>query len=141
MNMYQQRKCSMSKTFLVSEFLDAMEKNGYEKYTSGWYFGHVEGKFKACAFGQAAINLGVHADDLNARFNLVLSEGKSTAPLLNSETATRYPTASRIIHINDDTDISVSDIARQVRAELPEEILNAELTVSEYDWSEEIANV
>lgn len=43
----------------VKEFIDAVEKNGYEQGYGGLFIFDAPGKVRACAAGQALVNLGL----------------------------------------------------------------------------------
>jgi hypothetical protein len=52
-----------TKTFLVKEIYDALDKNGFEHLRGTWFEGWNDGKpVGACVLGQAALNLNVVAD-------------------------------------------------------------------------------
>lgn len=60
-----------ARSVTVREFIEAMRKNGYEQARNGEYinYDYVGGKAvrvsSACAYGQAALNLGCTPDDLH----------------------------------------------------------------------------
>lgn len=86
------------KDITVDEFIDAMEKNGLEKIRGSYYREGVDGIYAGCAFGQAAINLGVAPHDLRGSMRFI------------SEVAARD-----IIHQNDYSDATLPEIAQGLR--------------------------
>lgn len=54
-------------TITFRDFVEAMKKNGYRQAIGAYYRYSDKGEvYSACAYGQAALNLGVAADVLNA---------------------------------------------------------------------------
>lgn len=137
--------CGVNKMYVtVAKILDAIEDDGYEQsigrlVKKGWeeregivdemgypkYDTIVE---YACAMGQAALNLGVDAQEL---YN---------SDKLRSMTITyigSYVSAiGAIVDMNDDKRMSLKDIARAMRKYLTAEQLNKKVNLHKRDYTE-----
>jgi len=112
-------------TFKVSEVIDAIEKNGYPKIKDvfiqknprvnilGFKYGSkITG---ACAIGQAALNLGVFYEDLYRGLNKIQKGFHGSLK-------------GRIVELNDYTEMTIPEIAQQVREEF-KDYLDAKIDV------------
>jgi len=85
------------------DFIEAMRKNGYQK-TIGTYvrydgWGKV---YSACAYGQAALNLGVDPAELNEAISRGFMDGRKDG----------FPD---ILSLNDNLNVSVPNIAERLQ--------------------------
>lgn len=92
----------------IREFLDAMEKNGYTKarYSYIEYDINTDDRsvmVGACAYGQAALNLGIDPGVLHQAVQIFL------------DTRELSISAFDIVSLNDHTEMDVPEIARQAR--------------------------
>ena len=109
----------------LGDFFDMMEKNGYKKATNGEFINYKYDPYgektteiaTACAVGQAALNMGMSADDTGALAIAV-------------ETIVKHFFSVVSIYVeNDGTDISVPEIARKYRNRVPSELLSKPLNI------------
>jgi len=125
----------------VQNLIDAIRKNGLIKIQGNYYafetnkdFGPVNVNYRyevldednineitsyptpigGCAYGQAANNLGVEASDLDARSRL-------TGITIDTGGEYRLVLNDYIRHLNDDTDMSLGEIADKLEEVLTDE--------------------
>jgi hypothetical protein len=88
--------------FTIDQLIDAIEKNGLEKIQRNYLRYDNNGNISGgCAFGQAAVNLGVYSP-------VVLHES------VGSEFDSF---ANRVVQLNDYTSFSLPEIAEKLRKE------------------------
>jgi hypothetical protein len=103
----------MSKKFTFRALLKAIRQNGYTKTKHQFYewdFGDGTEKKKlvaACAFGQAALNLGVNVDTLCDSYYDAVNNGSD---------GVIEKTDGDIVYLNDDEDLPMVKIANRVEA-------------------------
>lgn len=102
----------------LGDFFDAMEKNGWRKATGAYVVRSKNGDkvLRACAYGQAGLNLDIDPTDLAHRTKLAVMEATKGSKHIYSE----------ITHLNDFTSTSVPNIARKLREEY-KDLLEIEL--------------
>ncbi len=123
-------------TVTVADILDAMEKNGYPVNRDGEFFNWFSGNTRACAIGQAALNLKVENQDEERIANAIHAFLNNQVYWDYEEVREFYTTphtqfmndlGSWITLVNDRTRKSPQTIARFVRKHLSEEQLQKQL--------------
>lgn len=110
----------MIKTFTFQEFVDAIRKDGYKKAKCTYFrdkrgvkysaIGNLEDISAACAYGQAAINLGLpYPSDIRVAH---------TRTVRYSDPIWRF--SDEVIRLNDRTSFSMARIADELEKKFPE---------------------
>ena len=95
----------------LGNVIDAIEKNGYEQITGKFIINDpilklgkikIGSKTKACAFGQAALNLRIRHQDLWMR-------------IASTYEIRMFP--SRVVELNDHLKLSIPEIVKSLREE------------------------
>lgn len=122
---------TVERKITLQEFLDMMEKNGYKKGRGGYiFYKHENGLTgassqlptniygmnppmitRACAIGQAALNMNIPPITLEAALRDFAVNGQNIA--------------DEIIHLNDKTGASVPEIAQKMKAKYADRLADA----------------
>jgi hypothetical protein len=109
------------KEFTLNDFIDAIEKNGLKKI-QGQYIKYDDTPIvpiAGCALGQAAINLGVDYASLDGRIDTI-----------------SHRLRQMIVDLNDETELSLPEIAYAVRQHYTRTFLNRKVTnVRAHDYN------
>lgn len=105
------------KEITLEEFIAAIEKNGWEKIQGAYVNRSSDGVLRACAFGQAAMNLGVNYASLDLAVSAVSG-----------------PLRDMIIELNDTSDLSVREIGYAVRQKYAKTFLKRKLRASKQNY-------
>lgn len=93
------------KEVTVGDIIDAMERNGFRQARGAWVVLNQDGSVRrACAMGQAAINLGIDYEGMGKKLNDV------TRPNIYVEGLSNI-----IMELNDEIGLSCKAIAEKVR--------------------------
>lgn len=94
-----------TKEVTVGEFIDALERNGFRQARGVWIaFNKDDSVQRACAMGQAAINLGIDYEGLGLRLDIPTRDNLFAGGL-----------SSLIMRLNDSKGLSCKAIAEEVR--------------------------
>lgn len=134
--MVARNKGDRVKTIKFKEFVDAIEKNGLEHITDNYILFNDEDKPVAgCALGQAMINLELTKDraivtEIDMR-NKNWDSPTQPSSWLETGLHNFIPgLASHIINMNDETDMSLPEIAQKLRTEYKDH-LNLDFNIPE----------